>query len=96
MVKSSFFTNLGNDDFTLPENSYYKSLEKYIGGIARGEDLPPTAMRPEEFGREVVRDVLRGKSGNTYSGTLGWAARWLPVVPTVILVGFINVNGRGE
>ncbi|TVY35799.1 Short-chain dehydrogenase, partial [Lachnellula occidentalis] len=82
IVKSSFFANLGKEDFELPQGSYYKSLERYIGTLSRGEDLPANAMGPEEFGRGVVGDVLAGKRGNTYTGTMGWASKCLPVVPT--------------
>lgn len=86
IVKSSFFANLGNEDFELPQGSYYKSLEKHIGGLSRGEDLPANAMGAEEFGRGVVADVLAGKRGNTYTGTLGWASWVVPVFPKGFLV----------
>jgi len=91
IIKTAFFANLGNDEFELPQDSYYKSLEKYIRSVAKGEDLPPNVMSVEQFGKDVVSDVLKGKKGNTYSGTLGWAARYLPVVPTALLV---SVAGR--
>ncbi|TVY55514.1 Short-chain dehydrogenase cctT [Lachnellula cervina] len=91
IVKSSFFANLGNEDFELPQGSYYKSLEKHIGGLSRGEDLPANAMGAEEFGRGVVADVLAGKRGNTYTGTLGWASWVVPVFPK----GFLEEGGLG-
>jgi hypothetical protein len=93
-VKSAFFANLAYDKYELPQGSYYKSLEKQIGVPARGEDLPQNAMSAEQFGKDVLRDVLRGKSGNTYSGTLGWAARYMPMVPSALLVSVADLGRR--
>ncbi len=45
-------------------------------------------MTAEEFGREVLRDVLHGKRGMTYTGTLGWAAKWSPMYPVWFVVSF--------
>ncbi|KAH7399754.1 hypothetical protein BKA64DRAFT_744460 [Cadophora sp. MPI-SDFR-AT-0126] len=97
VVKSNFFTNipishpsgtpasetnLSTPKFKLAEGSYYKSLEAEIAKTAKGDDFSGMKlMTAQAFGEEVVNDVLRGRSGKTYSGTLGWAGRWIPMFP---------------
>lgn len=101
IVKSNFFTNLPTSQlpgtpaeetkpaprYKLPEGSYYKSLEAEISKAAAGEiSAGEGIMTAEAFGTEVVNDVLRGRSGRTYSGTLGWGAKWIPMFPVLWLV----------
>ena len=85
IIKSNFFAPM-KDTFELPRTSIYKSLEIQIGQVAGGRDVGDNVMTAEGFGMEVVRDVLAGKTGCTYTGTLGWAARWMPMFPTWFLV----------
>lgn len=85
IIKSNFFANL-EDNFELPSTSFYKSLERDMGGMAKGGGIPGNVITAEEFGKEVARDVLTGKTGCTYTGTLGWGARWIPIFPTWVLV----------
>jgi hypothetical protein len=91
-IKTNFFAPM-KDTFELPSTSFYRSLESQIGQMAGGSDVGENAMTAEEFGREVVRDVLAGKTGCTYSGTLGWTARWVPMFPTWFLVSDASDSG---
>jgi len=87
IAKSEFFTNLNQTEFELPSSSLYKSLETRIAVSATGADLPANAMSAEQCGRDLVRDVLRGKRGNVYNGTGGFALKWImPLLPTPVVV----------
>lgn len=95
IIQSNFHSNIStptpkntpDKTFHLAKISYYKSLENEIGKVAGGEGMPTSkVMSAEEFGRLVVRDVLAGKRGNTYTGTLGWATKWLPLLPFWFMV----------
>ncbi|KAL5321396.1 hypothetical protein ACEPPN_009354 [Leptodophora sp. 'Broadleaf-Isolate-01'] len=108
IVKSNFFTNLPTSQlpgtpaeetkpaprYKLPEGSYYKSLEAEISKAAAGEiSAGEGIMTAEAFGTEVVNDVLRGRSGRTYSGTLGWGAKWIPMFPVLWLDTYCKKRG---
>ena len=69
--------------------------------------LAKNVMSGEEFGRRVVKDVLGGtvcggKTGKTYTGTLGWSAKyvvwWWPVWLFVSQFPFLikKIGWRGE
>ncbi|KAH9214432.1 hypothetical protein DL95DRAFT_152368 [Leptodontidium sp. 2 PMI_412] len=105
IVKSNFFANLPTSQlpaeetkpaprYKLPEGSYYKSLEAEISKAAAGEiSAGKNIMTAEAFGTEVVNDVLRGRSGRTYSGTLGWGAKWIPMFPVAWLDTYCKKRG---
>lgn len=86
IIKTNFFSSLAS--YALPAGSLYRSLEPYISKVAKGEDTAEMkgVMGSEEFGRLVVSDVLAGRRGKTYTGTLGWAASWIVCVPGWVLV----------
>lgn len=86
IIKSNFHANM--PEFELPSTSLYRSLDKQIGAAASGGGLPANSMSAEQFGREVVSDVMAGKRGNIYRGTLAWGAKWIPLFPTAFLVSF--------
>lgn len=85
IIRSNSFSSL-KDNFGLPSESYYASLEGHIGGVAKGVIAGMSVMTAEGFGKEVVKGVLAGKTGCTYTGTLGWAAAWVLIFPTRFLM----------
>ncbi|PVH74000.1 NAD(P)-binding protein [Cadophora sp. DSE1049] len=108
IVKSNFFANLptshssataaseihqSTPKFKLAEASYYKSLEPEISKAAAGDiSSGKNIMTAQAFGEELVSDVLRGRKGKTYSGTLGWGARWIPMFPVSWLVCYLDLE----
>jgi hypothetical protein len=66
----------------------YQSLEGSIARVAKGGDLPPTTMSTGEYAERLVRKVLGGKTGRTYTGSLAWSVKWIPFFPGWILVSF--------
>jgi len=83
-------------------------MESIIREQATGsgnDALAQNVMSAEEFGRRVVKDVVGGrmfggKTGKTYTGTLGWSAKyivwWWPAWLFVSSLPFsINRKERG-
>ncbi|KAG4442941.1 hypothetical protein IFR05_001554 [Cadophora sp. M221] len=108
IVKSNFFANLPTSQlsgtpateakqtsrYKIAEGSYYMSLEGEIVKAAAGEiSAGKNIMTAEAFGTEVVSDVLRGRSGRTYNGTLGWGAKWIPMFPVAWLDMYCRKRG---
>jgi 1-acylglycerone phosphate reductase len=69
------------EDFKLPENSMYTSIEQIIGDRARGFDgakRQPT----REYAEAVVDAILAGKSAKVWKGAnaggVKFATTWLP------------------
>jgi hypothetical protein len=93
IVRSNFFAN--QPPFILPSNSMYQFLEGSIANVAKGEDLPPSVMSAGEYAERLVKKVLGGKTGNTYTGSLAWSVKWVPFFPGWILVS-LNAGNRGE
>lgn len=76
IIKSNFHANIGDpENFKLPAESKYKSMEGVIQDMVRGGGLA-AASSAESFGEKVARDVLGGRTGKTYTGALGWSAKW--------------------
>jgi hypothetical protein len=73
----------------------YQSLEANISKVAKGEDLPPTTMSTGEYAERLVRKVLGGKTGRTYTGSLALSVKWIPLFPGWVLVS-LNSGGGGE
>ena len=86
IVRSNFFAN--QPSFILPSNSLYQSLEAGIAKVAKGGDLSRSVMSSGEYAERLVKKVLGGKTGNTYTGSLAWSVRFLPFFPGWILVSF--------
>ena len=61
MVKSNFFAAV-DEKYKIPTTSFYKSMEGPSGRMAKREDLPGSAMSPEDFRNGVARDVLAGQT----------------------------------
>jgi len=66
----------------------YQSFKGSIAKVAKGEDLPPTTMSTGEYAERLVRKVLSGKTGRTYTGSLAWSVRLLPFFPGWLWVSF--------
>jgi len=49
-------------------------------------DLQPSTMTAEAFGRAVANDVLSGKKGNTYRGSMAWAVPIMEMLPKFVQV----------
>lgn len=62
--------------------------------ILKGEGLAAGASSAESFAVEVVQDVLGGKTGKTYSGTLGWSAQWVGMFPQLLMVSLCYISLR--
>ncbi|KAH6669809.1 putative estradiol 17 beta-dehydrogenase [Halenospora varia] len=87
IISSNFHSSSSmGDTFSLPSTSYYKSLTKVMDGIARGNQRPGKIMSAENFGKEVCRDVVGGRSGASFTGTLGWAVKYVGLYPQWYLV----------
>lgn len=86
MVRSRFHDNL--PPVALPENSFYKPVENWIQATAKvGEDMAKYQMPVDQFAKELVGDILAGKTGHIYKGGMSSTLRlfkWL--MPTWILV----------
>jgi 1-acylglycerone phosphate reductase len=77
-VSSNFHANRS---YRLPDASPYYSYEEEI--VASLNDLPETCTTAGEVGKQVVREVLKGTSGEIFVGTQAWAGKWvLPYMPT--------------
>jgi hypothetical protein len=66
----------------------YQSLEASIAKVAKGGDLPPSVMSAGEYAERLVKKVLGGKTGKTYTGGLAWSVKWIPFFPGWVLVSF--------
>jgi 1-acylglycerone phosphate reductase len=91
IVRTNFFSSLSS--YTLPPHSLYASVAKEIQAVSRGEDTVKMkgVMGPEEFGRRVVKDVLGGSKGKTFTGTMGWAVEFMGFVPGWVWVSFTSL-----
>ena len=73
-------------EMTLPQDSWYKSIEDVIGKQARGELQEPKNEAIETTARNVVSDTLGGRRGKIWRGGEAGAASigsWL--LPTRLL-----------
>lgn len=77
------------DDFALPENSLYKSIESTIAARARGED-GITKMPTADYAKAVVDDITKRTSGKFWCGDYadGIKYAFTPQVRQEILVSF--------
>jgi short-subunit dehydrogenase len=87
MVRTRFQDNL--PPVVLPEDSFYKPVENSIRATTKvEEDMAKHQMPVDQFAKELVGDILAGKTGHIYKGGMSFTLRlfkWL--MPTWILVG---------
>lgn len=79
VVESEFFEGL--QGFSLPETSYYRPIGDQLRRRAEGE-AGYKAMRTDLYAEQVVRDIINGKTGKIWRGTMAAPAKylmwWLP------------------
>lgn len=77
-------------DFKLPATSRYKSIEKEIASLARGEDGTPR-MEPSVYAEKVVGDIMGGASGQIWRGGHASIVRFaLSKLPVMVSVSRIS------
>lgn len=85
-IKTNFFTPI-NEAYNMPPASYYSSLKAALTEKASGKaDFKPSTMTAEAFGQAVAKDVLGGKTGNTYRGSMAWAVPVMEMMPKFVQV----------
>lgn len=73
--------------FTLPQESYYKSLAAYVGARARLKDSAASGMEAEVYAESVVRAVLAEMDGTIWRGAFTIVLRIFHVLlPRFLLV----------
>ena len=83
-VGSKFFAN--SPELQLPPDSYYQPIQKQIAEVAAGKNNPKE-MDVDVLAARVVADVLRGKEGRIWRGSMATAVRFVSKsVPTFIVV----------
>ncbi|KAM0473087.1 hypothetical protein ACHAPX_008452 [Trichoderma viride] len=79
VVESEFFEGL--QGFSLPETSYYRPIEDQLRQRAEGE-AGYKAMRADLYAEQVAKDVISGKNGKIWRGTMAAPVKymmwWLP------------------
>ncbi|RAL09581.1 putative short-chain dehydrogenase/reductase [Aspergillus homomorphus CBS 101889] len=94
-VETNIYQN-GLRTLKLPADSYYRSVEHIIADQAAGK-LQTKNERPEVTARNLVRDVLSGRSGFTWRGGVAGTARlasWL--LPTRFFVSGLMIPWGGN
>ncbi|KAK3335236.1 hypothetical protein B0T19DRAFT_470537 [Cercophora scortea] len=77
MIETEFYNNHDSpDDAELPAESYYKQIEAAIAKKRRGE-LAEGTMKADVFAEKVVGDVVAGKTGKIWRGTLSSQIRFM-------------------
>ncbi|KAI1284108.1 putative short-chain dehydrogenase/reductase [Xylaria sp. FL0933] len=93
-VQTNFFHNALNEPFQLPENSYYKPIEKLLEDeragkhALQGENVEVTA-------RNIVNDVLDGANGCIWRGAKSTEAKWLTWLLPTWALEWIVTRSRG-
>jgi 1-acylglycerone phosphate reductase len=74
-------------DFSLPENSLYKSIESIITARAQGDD-GVTRMPTMQYAKAVVNEILKRTSGKFWYGDYAEQVKavWTPQVPQELMV----------
>ncbi|KAI1170515.1 putative short-chain dehydrogenase/reductase [Nemania sp. FL0916] len=94
-VDTNFFKNELIQPFQLPENSYYKPIEKFLDGQRGGKYVPPRE-NVDITARNIVNDVLGGANGCIWRGGKSTDAKWLTwLLPTWALERILDIRSRG-
>ncbi|KAI1122692.1 putative short-chain dehydrogenase/reductase [Nemania abortiva] len=75
-VDTNYFSNALNEPFHLPENSYYKPIEKLLENQHGGKNVK-RRQNVDVTARNLVNDVLGGASGCIWRGARSTEAKWL-------------------
>ncbi|KAJ4422784.1 hypothetical protein N0V82_002563 [Gnomoniopsis sp. IMI 355080] len=71
-------------DLKLPENSYYQKARGEIWDQRRGMKKP-RSQNADKVAKNIVHDVVRGKSGQIWRGGLATVCGFLPFLPKRIV-----------
>ncbi|KAL4997566.1 hypothetical protein BDV10DRAFT_201832 [Aspergillus recurvatus] len=82
-------------NMTLPEDSYYKPIEKYIAKQASGELQEPNNEDINVTARNIVRDTLGGRRGKIWRGGEAGAAKYGSWLLPTWFVEWLLHQGRG-
>ena len=78
-------------NFSLPQDSYYTSLHEQLESQAKGSAIKGNnIMTVDDFGKQLMEDVLNGRKGLKYRGTMAWAGRWVGLFPTSFTVSYYS------
>lgn len=67
-------------DLKLPEDSYYSNAREEIWDQRRGAKKP-SSQTADKVAKNIVRDVIHGKSGQIWRGGLATVCGLLPYLP---------------
>lgn len=91
-VNTKFFAD--RSDLTLPQESYYRPILDKIDHENKGLQYTPSMKQDVDvFARNIVNDVVGGKSGLVWRGkssSMAWLASVL--MPESILTNMVNGN----
>ncbi|KAF2491707.1 NAD(P)-binding protein [Lophium mytilinum] len=80
MIQSQWYSN-SVPPLQLPEDSYYQPVLKNIQGSVTGVANKESGTPPDVFAETVVKQLVDGKTGKIWAGTLStliWTVGWLP------------------
>lgn len=82
-------------ELVLPENSYYVEVRQNIWDQRRGEKKP-CSQSADKVAKNIVHDVIRGKSGQIWRGGLATVCRTIPYLPKrIVEYAMHEFMGRG-
>ncbi|KAK3693395.1 hypothetical protein B0T22DRAFT_525757 [Podospora appendiculata] len=89
MIETEFYANHDSaEDAELPAESFYKQIEAAIAQKRRG-NLSERTMKADVFAEKVVGDVVAGKTGKIWRGTLASQIRFITTFfPTSWIVSY--------
>jgi 1-acylglycerone phosphate reductase len=86
MVDTQFDKNAS--DVILPKGSLYESIKEHVNSFA---NVQTTRMPSEQFARKLVDDVVDGKTGRVYRGTMSSISHWIQLLlPAWLFVGYAS------
>lgn len=78
--------------FSLPDHSHYKQIEEVIGKQSRGE-LQANNEKAEVTARNLVKDVVSGRSGQIWRGGVAGTAKYASwLLPTRLFEWMLHQN----
>ena len=80
------------EDFELPEDSLYKSVEKTIGSRARGESDGVKRTDLKAYATKVVNDILSGTTGQVWRGNMAGSMSYVTkFAPSSLMVSVVHM-----
>lgn len=82
-------------ELVLPDDSYYSAVQENIWDQRRGAKKP-ASQSADKVAKNIVHDVVRGKTGQIWRGGLATVCRTLPYLPTrIVEFAMHECMGRG-